>query len=93
MNSKEFDTRECSSNSSKVCILEFEAKYPKELRVLHNNYPSTPSKTEIKKEMLPNYQLKIADSYNIPMGNIKKLVPKRFLIKETQLKLKKYIVY
>ena len=43
--------------------------------------------------MLPNYQLKIADSYNIPMGNIKKLVPKRFLIKETQLKLKKYIVY
>ena len=28
--------------------------------------------------MLSNYQLKIADLYNIPIGNIKKLVPKLF---------------
>ena len=74
----EFDTNECSSNSSKTCVLEIEAKYPKELRGLHNGYPLTPDKIEIKKKMLPNYQLKIADSYNIPMGNINKSVPKLF---------------
>ena len=30
--------------------------------------------------MLPNHQLKITDFYNIPIGNVKKLVP-NFLIK------------
>ena len=28
--------------------------------------------------MLPDYQLKIADPYNMPIGNVKKLVPKVF---------------
>ena len=28
--------------------------------------------------MLPNYQLKIADLYNIPIGNVKKIVPNFF---------------
>ena len=76
MDAKEFDTNECSSNSSKVCVLEVEVKYPKELHGLHNDYPLTPDKIEIKKEILSNYQLKIPDFYNIPMGNIKKLVLK-----------------
>ena len=56
--------------------------------------------------MLSEYQLKIADLYNTPIGNVKKLVPKLF-DKETYviqyenlklyltlgLKLKKYIEY
>ena len=56
--------------------------------------------------MLSEYQLKIADLYNIPIGNVKTLVP-NFFDKETYvihyeniqlyfrlgLKLKKYIVY
>ena len=56
--------------------------------------------------MLSEYQLKIADAYNIPIANVKKLVP-RFFNKEKYLihyenlqlylrlglKLKKYIVY
>ena len=33
---------------------------------------------EIKREMLSEYQLKIADLYNIPIGNVKKLVPDFF---------------
>ena len=37
-----------------------------------------PDKTEIKIEMLSEYQLKIADLYNIPIGNVKKLVPNFF---------------
>ena len=33
-----------------------------------------PDKIEIKKDMLFKYQLKINDLYNIPTGNVKKLV-------------------
>ena len=33
---------------------------------------------EIKREMLSDYQLKITDLYNIPIGNVKKLVPNFF---------------
>ena len=61
---------------------------------------------KIKREMLSEYQLKIADLYNIPIGDIKKLVP-NFFDKEKYvihyenlkiylrlgLKLKKYIAY
>ena len=32
----------------------------------------------MKRKMLSNYQLKIADLYNIPIGNVKKLVPNVF---------------
>ena len=75
---------------------------------MHNHYPLAPDKVEIKKEMLSSYELKIADFYNVPIGNVKKLVP-NFFHKEKYLlhyenfimqlyirlgmKLKKYIVY
>ena len=42
---------------------------------MHNDYPLALDKLKIKKEMLPDYQLKVANEYNIPIGNIKKLVP------------------
>ena len=45
---------------------------------LHNDYPLAPDKIEIKRKMLSNYQLKIADLYNIPIGNVRKLVPNFF---------------
>ena len=50
----------------------------KKLRQLHNDYPLVPDKIEIKSEMLSDYQLKIADLYNISIGNVKKLVPDFF---------------
>ena len=40
---------------------------------LHNDYPLAQIK-KIKREMLFDYQLKTADSYNIPIENVKKLV-------------------
>ena len=101
---KEFDLNKYTSNSSKGCVLEVNLEYPKELRELQNDYPLALDKTEIKREMLSEYQLKIADHYNIPTGNVKKLVPnffdkekymihyenlKRYL--RLGLKLKKYI--
>ena len=66
------------SNSSKGCVLEVDLEYLKELHKSHNDYPLTPDKIEIKREMLPNYQLKVADFYNIPIGNVKKLASKFF---------------
>ena len=39
-----------------------------ELPVLHNDYPLTPDKSEINKEMLPDYQLKNVDEYKISVG-------------------------
>ena len=65
---KEFELNKCTSNSVKGCVLEVDLEYPKELRELHNDYPLAPDKIEIKGEMLSNYQLKIADLYNIPIS-------------------------
>ena len=75
---KKFHLNKSTRNSSKGCILEVDLEYPKELRELHNDYPRAPDKIEIKREMLSDYQLKIADHYNIPIGNVKKLVPNIF---------------
>ena len=66
-----------TSNSSKRCVLEVDLEYPKELQ-LHNDYPLATDKTEIKRKMLSEYQLKIVDLYNIPIGNVKKFVPNLF---------------
>ena len=78
---KKFDLNKYISNSSKGCVLEVDPEYPKELRELHNDYPLAPDKIAAKREMLSDYHLKIADLYNIPIGNFKKSVP-NFLDKE-----------
>ena len=68
---KEFDLNKYTSNSSKGCVLEVDLEHPKELQELHNDYPLAPDKTEIKKEMLSNHQLKIAYLYNILLAMLK----------------------
>ena len=73
-------------------VLEVDLEYQKELHELHNDYPLALDKIEIKREMLSEYQLKIADLYNIPIGNAKKLVPdlfdeERYVIHYENLKL------
>ena len=75
-NSKDFNLHKYTSNSSKGCVLEVDHEYSKELRKLHNDYSLAPDKIEIKREMMSEYQLKIANLYNIPTGIVKKLVPK-----------------
>ena len=47
-------------------------KHTYELRGLRNDYLLAPYKTEIKRKMLFDHQLKIADLYNTPIGNVKK---------------------
>ena len=70
---KEFDLNTYTSNSLKGCVLEVDLEYPKELHELQNGYLLAPDKIEIKKQMLSEYQLKIADLYNIPMSSVKKI--------------------
>ena len=75
---KEFDMNKYTSNILKGCVLEVDLEYPKESHELRNDYSLAPDKIEIKREMLSEYQLKIADLYNIPIGSVKKLVPNLF---------------
>ena len=86
IDSKEIGLSEYTSNSSKGCVLEVGLEYSKKLRELHIDYPLTPNKIEINREMLSEYQLKITYLYDIPIGNVKKLVA-NVLDKE------KYVIY
>ena len=103
---KEFDLNKYTSNSSKGCVLQVDIEYQKDLRELHSNCPLALDKIEIKKEMLSNYQLRIAYFNNIPIGNVKKFVANLFdkekyvlhyenlqLYLRLGLKLKKYIAH
>ena len=67
-----------TNNSSKGYFLEVDLEYVKELPELHHDYPLAPDKIEVKREMLSEYQLKIADFDNTHIGNVKKLVPNVF---------------
>ena len=58
---KEFYLNKYTSNSLKGCILKVDLKYLKELQRLHSDYPLARDKIEIKREILSDYQLKIAD--------------------------------
>ena len=86
--------------------MEVDLEYPKKLRKLRNDYLLAPGIIKIKKEILSQYQLKVSDPYNIPIGNVNKLVPDFFdkeryvihyenlkLYLRLGLKLKKYITY
>ena len=75
---KGFDLNKYTSNRPRGYVLEVDLEYPKELWELHNGYPVAPDKIEIKREILYEYQLKIINFYNIPTGNIKRLVPNSF---------------
>ena len=59
IDTKEFSLNKYTSNRSKGCVLEVDLEYPKELRELHNDYFLAPDKKEIKRKMLPKYQLRL----------------------------------
>ena len=70
---KEFDLNKYTSNNSKGYFLEDYLEYPKEFWELYNDNPLAPDKIEIKKEMLSDYQLKIAGLYNVANGHVNKI--------------------
>ena len=70
-----FDVNSVSENSSTGYILEVDLEYPEKLHLLHNDYPLAPEKLAIPNDMLSDYCKKIADEYEIKVGDLKKLIP------------------
>ena len=70
-----FDVNSVSEKSPIGYILNVDLKYSDELHVLHNDYPLAPEKLAISYDMLSDYCKKIADEYEIKVGDVKKLIP------------------
>ena len=70
-----FDVNSISEKSPIGYILEVDLEYPDELHYLHNNYSLAPEKLAIPYDMLSDIFKKIADKYEIKIGDIKKLIP------------------
>ena len=74
-NVDEFDVNSINEKSEIGYFLEVDLEYPDELHELHNDYPLTPEKLAVTNDMLSEYCKKIADEYDIKVGDIKKLIP------------------
>ena len=70
-----FDVNSISQKSPIGYFLEVDLKYPDELHELHNDYPLAPEKLAVSSDMLSKYCKKIADKYEIKVGDVKKLIP------------------
>ena len=69
------DVNSISEESPIGYILEVDLEYPDELHVLHNDCPLTPEKLAISYDTLSDYCKKIADKYEIKVGDVKKIIP------------------
>ena len=74
-NVDEFDVMSFSEKSSIGYFLEVGYEFSDELHELHNDYPLTPKKLAASSDILSNYCKKIADKYEIKVGDVKKLIP------------------
>ena len=77
-----FAVNSISAKSPIGYILEVDLKYPDELHVVHNDYLLAPEKLAISYDklkipygMLSDYCKKIADEYEIKVGDVEKLTP------------------
>ena len=70
-----FDVKSISKNNLVGYILEVDLKSPDELHVLHNDYPLAPEKLAISYDMMSDFCEKVADGYEIKVGNVKFLIP------------------
>ena len=62
-------------NSKEGLILEVDLEYPNDLHEIHNDYPVSPEKLKVSKDMLSEYCIKISKKYGIPTGVATKLIP------------------
>ena len=70
-----FDVNSLSKKSRIGYILAFGLKYPEKLHVLHNNYPLVPEKLAIPHDMFVRLLWKIAEEFEIKVGDVQKLIP------------------
>ena len=75
-NVDEFDVMsisECNSIEENLIgyFLEVDLKYPNELNELHSDYPLALEKLAVSSNMLSKYCKKIADKYEIEVGDVK----------------------
>ena len=70
-----FDIMPISDKSPIGYFLEVDLEYPEELHELHNDFPLAPEKLAVSSDMLSKYCKKIADKYEIKVGDVKKLIP------------------
>ena len=73
-NIDKFDIMSVNDKSPIGYFLEVDLEYPDELHELHNDFPLTPEKFTVSNDMLPKYCKKIADKYEIKVGDVKKLI-------------------
>ena len=70
-----FDLNSISEKSPIGYFLDVDLEYLDELHELHNDYPLAPETLAVSSDMLSKYCKKIADKYEIKVGDIKKLIP------------------
>ena len=69
------DVNSISEKSPIEYFLEVDLEYPVELHELHNGFPLAPEKVTVSSDMLSKYCKEIADTYEIKVGDVKKLIP------------------
>ena len=73
-NSDKFDIMSINDKSPIGYFLEVELEYSEELHELHNDFPLAPEKIVVSSDMFSKYCKKIADEYEIKVGEVKKLI-------------------
>ena len=74
-NINEFNVMTINETSDTGYIIEVYLEYPKELHELHNGYSLAPEKVAVSNNMLSTYCKKIADEYDLKVGDAKKVIP------------------
>ena len=75
---KNVDKFDVMSINEKILIgylLEVDLENPDKLHELRNDYPLAPEKLAVSSDMLSKYCKKIADEYEIKVGDVKKIIP------------------
>ena len=66
-----FDVMSVGEKSLTGYFLKIDLEYPDDLHKLHNDYPLAPEKLAVSSDMLSKYCKKIADKYEIKVGDVK----------------------
>ena len=74
-NVDEFDVISINEKSAIEYFIEVDLQYCDEVHELHNDYPLALEKLAVSSDMLSKYCKKVADKYEMKIGDVKKLIP------------------